>query len=103
MGKEPAAAALCNEEHPKGPGTRFRLDGRRSFPNPQSQVGDRFPVTQALHANRWSSPSEGRTLVFHPGCETILFGSPIVMPSGRRQSHKSVCASEPNARFDRDQ
>jgi hypothetical protein len=45
----------------------------------------------------------GRTLVFHPGRETILSGSPIVTPSGRRQSRKSVCASELNARFDRDQ
>ena len=60
-------------------------------------------MTQALHVNRWSSPSVDRTLVFHPGCETILSGSPIVMPSGRRQSRKGVCASELNARFDRNQ
>ena len=62
-----------------------------------------WPVIQALLANRWSSLSVGRTLGFHPGCETILSASSIVMPSGRRQFRKSVCASDLNAWFDRNQ
>src|ERR1035437_710797 len=67
------------------------------------RVNSGLVMIQALPANRWNSRSVCRTLAFHPSCETILSGSPIVMTSGRRQSRKSVCASELNAWFDRNQ
>src|ERR1017187_458605 len=67
------------------------------------RVNSGLVMIQALPANRWNSRSVCRTLGFDPSCETIISASSIVMTSGRRQSRKSVCASELNARFDRDQ
>src|ERR1039457_4113056 len=52
---------------------------------------------------RWRAQSTPIRRAFHPGCETILSASSIVMPSGRRQFRKSVCASDLNAWFDRNQ
>jgi hypothetical protein len=73
-----------------------------TLPQPRKRVISGMAVTRAFHANRWSSSSVGRTLVFYPRCETIFSGSPIVTRYGRRQSRKSVCASELGALFDRD-
>ena len=89
-----------------GENCEFRENGRQTvslkFVNTRTVTAG-WAVIQASPANRWSSATIGRTLGFHPGCETIVSVSSIVMPSGRSQFRNSVCASELNAWFDRNQ